>query len=131
MPAACFLNYARDSLADWDAIRNTLMEESGELHGEISMYCSVTASYSFLFEILTRFRRDHPRIEIKLHTGDPEDAIARVLCGDEDITIGAQARQTTGWTGLQTHRRFTAGVYRGQPKRTRILQRRVTGRAPR
>lgn len=85
-----FLEYARDSLADWDAIRNTLMEESGELHGEISMYCSVTASYSFLFEILTRFRRDHPRIEIKLHTGDPEDAIARVLCGDEDITIGAR-----------------------------------------
>ena len=55
-----FLGYARDSLGDWEAIRNRLMEQSGELHGEISMYCSVTASYSFLFEILTRFRRDHP-----------------------------------------------------------------------
>ena len=87
-----FLNYARDSLGEWDAIRNTLMEESGELHGQISMYCSVTASYSFLFEILTRFRRDHPRIEIKLHTGDPEDAIARVLAGDEDIAIGARPK---------------------------------------
>ena len=87
-----FLNYARDSLGEWDAIRNTLMEESGELHGEISMYCSVTASYSFLFEILTRFRNDHPRIEIKLHTGDPEDAIARVLSGDEDIAIGARPK---------------------------------------
>jgi len=85
-----FLNYARDALGEWDAIRNTLMEESGELHGEISMYCSVTASYSFLFDILTRFRRDHPRIEIKLHTGDPEDAIPRVLSGDEDIAIGAR-----------------------------------------
>jgi LysR family positive regulator for ilvC len=87
-----FLIYARDSLSEWDAIRNTLMEESGELHGEISMYCSVTASYSFLFEILARFRRDHPRIEIKLHTGDPEDAIARVLSGDEDIAIGARPK---------------------------------------
>ena len=87
-----FLTYARDSLGEWDAIRNKLMEESGELHGEVSMYCSVTASYSFLFEILTRFRRDHPRIEIKLHTGDPEDAIARVLAGDEDIAIGAKPK---------------------------------------
>jgi LysR family positive regulator for ilvC len=88
-----FLNYARDSLREWDAIRNTLMEESDELHGEISMYCSVTASYSFLFEILTRFRSDHPHIEIKLHTGDPEDAIARVLSGDEDIAIGARPKR--------------------------------------
>jgi LysR family positive regulator for ilvC len=85
-----FLNYARDTLGDWDAIRNKLMEESGELRGEVSMYCSVTASYSFLFEILTRFRRDHPHIEIKLHTGDPEDAIPRVLSGEEDISIGAK-----------------------------------------
>ena len=59
-----FLTYARDSLGHWDAIRNTLMEESGELRGEVSMYCSVTASYSFLFEILTRFRQNHPRVEI-------------------------------------------------------------------
>lgn len=85
-----FLSYARDSLGEWDAIRNTLMEESGELHGEVSMYCSVTASYSFLFEILTRFRQNHPRVEIKLHTGDPEDAISRVVSGDEDIAIGAR-----------------------------------------
>jgi len=54
------------------------------------MYCSVTASYSFLFDILTRFRQDHPRIEIKLHTGDPEDAISRVISGEEDIAIGAR-----------------------------------------
>jgi len=85
-----FLTHARNALGEWDAIRNRLMEEEGELHGEVSMYCSVTASYSFLFEILTRFRQDHPRIEIKLHTGDPEDAIARVVSGVEDIAIGAR-----------------------------------------
>ena len=85
-----FLDYARDALAEWDAIRNSLMEASGELHGEISMFCSVTASYSFLFDILARFRRDYPRVEIKLHTGDPEEAIPRVLAGHEDISIGAR-----------------------------------------
>lgn len=85
-----FLDYARNAMGEWDAIRNTLMAAAGELHGEVSMFCSVTASYSFLFDILARFRRDHPRIEIKLHTGDPEEAIARVMAGDEDISIGAR-----------------------------------------
>jgi LysR family positive regulator for ilvC len=85
-----FLSYARDSLVQWDVICNELMEEADELHGEVSIYCSVTASYSFLFDLLSRFRRDHPRIEIKLHTGDPENAMQRVLTGQEDIAIGAR-----------------------------------------
>ncbi|MCP4001926.1 MAG: HTH-type transcriptional activator IlvY [Gammaproteobacteria bacterium] len=88
-----FLVYARDALTQWDSVLNTLMEESGELYGEVSMYCSVTASYSFLFDLLSRFRMDHPRIEIKLHTGDPEHAITRVLAGNEDISIGARPSQ--------------------------------------
>jgi LysR family positive regulator for ilvC len=71
-------------------MRNTLMTAAGELHGKISMYCSVTASYSFLFDILTRFRGAHPRVEIQLHTGDPEEAMARVSAGHEDIAIGAR-----------------------------------------
>ena len=85
-----FLDYARDALGDWDAVRNRLMKQSGELHGEVSLYCSVTASYSFLFDILAKVRRKHPRIEIKLHTGDPDDAIGRVLAGTEDIAIAAR-----------------------------------------
>ncbi len=85
-----FLAYARDSLSQWDMVRTQLIERSGELQGEISMYCSVTASYSFLFDILSEFRHNYPKIEIKLHTGDPEDAIARVLSGDEDFAITAK-----------------------------------------
>jgi LysR family positive regulator for ilvC len=88
-----FLAWARDSLGSWDVIRNTLLAESKELHGEVSIYCSVTASYSFLFDILARVRHLHPHIEIKLHTGDPEDAIHRVLAGNEDIAIAARPSQ--------------------------------------
>ncbi len=85
-----FLEYARDALAQWDVLRHRLQEEAGELQGEVRMYCSVTASYSFLFELLSRLRLEHPRIEIKLHTGDPENAIPNVLSGEEDIAIGAR-----------------------------------------
>jgi LysR family positive regulator for ilvC len=85
-----FLAWAREVLTGWDVVRHTVHEQSGELQGEVSLYCSVTASYSFLFELLGRLRRDHPRIELKLHTGDPEHAIARVMAGNEDIAIGAR-----------------------------------------
>lgn len=85
-----FLDYARGALRDWDALRQRLAEESGALHGEVSLYCSVTASHSFLFDILARVRRRHPGIEIKLHTGDPAQAVERVTTGREDIAIGAR-----------------------------------------
>ena len=84
-----FLDYAREATTQWTEIRNELSDNTGPLHGEISMYCSVTASYSILFDLLNNFRQNHPGIEIKLHTGDPEHAIARVVAGDEDITIAA------------------------------------------
>ena len=82
--------YARESLQQWETFRDSLMQEAGELHGEISIYCSVTASYSFLYDILSDFRLAHPKIEIKLHTGDPAQGIPHILAGQEDITIAAR-----------------------------------------
>ncbi|KEQ18154.1 HTH-type transcriptional activator IlvY [Endozoicomonas numazuensis] len=88
-----FEKYAREALVQWSAIRNELMAESKELKGEISVYCSVTASYSFLYDILRRFRHRYPSIEIKLHTGDPDSAIDLVTSGKEDIAISARPDQ--------------------------------------
>ncbi len=85
-----FQSYAREALAQWDLTRNTLLEEAKELHGEVSIYCSVTASYSFLYDILSQFRHNFPAIEIKLHTGDPDLALTRVQNNEEDISIAAK-----------------------------------------
>ncbi|MEO8444987.1 MAG: HTH-type transcriptional activator IlvY, partial [Gammaproteobacteria bacterium] len=85
-----FQAYARETLGDWKQIRQQLLAESETLAGEIRIYCSVTASYSFLYELLSEFRLRHPRIEIKLHTGDPASAIARVQRGAEDVAISAR-----------------------------------------
>lgn len=87
-----FQNYARDALEHWEAIRHSLMSEARELAGEISIYCSVTASYSFLYTLLSEFRAHHPRIELKLHTGDPAESVGRVLAGEEDMAITPQPR---------------------------------------
>ncbi|MDN3521477.1 HTH-type transcriptional activator IlvY [Halomonas ramblicola] len=88
-----FQRYAREALEQWEQLRQSLMSEAERLTGEISIYCSVTASYSFLYELLSEFRSRHPGIELKLHTGDPAEAMARVLAGDEDMAITPRPRQ--------------------------------------
>ena len=87
-----FQRYAKEATAQWELVCNELTNNAGQLRGKVSMYCSVTASYSILFDLLNRFRQDYPGIEIKLHTGDPEHAIARILASEEDITIAAHPR---------------------------------------
>ena len=60
------------------------------LSGTVSIYCSVTASYSFLYNTLEKARHAYPDIRIKLHTGDTADAVERVEKGFEDIAIAAK-----------------------------------------
>jgi LysR family positive regulator for ilvC len=84
-----FREYASEVINGWQTIRQTFMQDQLSLHGELSLYCSVTASYSFLYDILSSFRQDYPRIEMKLHTGDPAKAVERVQQGLEDLAIGA------------------------------------------
>lgn len=85
-----FRDYAAETLRAWETLRQNLRQDQDTLRGELSLYCSVTASYSFLYDILSSFREDHPHIEIKLHTGDAERAVERVREGREDIAIGAR-----------------------------------------
>lgn len=85
-----FLQFARETVQHWETFQESLQDGATELRGQLSIYCSVTASYSFLYEILTAFRAQQPGIGIKLHTGDPDQAIERVLTGQEDIAIAAK-----------------------------------------
>jgi len=87
-----FLNYARTAVSGWDVIRHQVQDASDQLQGEVSLYCSVTAVYSLLFDLFQQFRTDYPSIEIKLHTGDPDQGIAKVIAGEEDFTIAAHPK---------------------------------------
>ena len=88
-----FRAWARGTLEEWEALRTGLAADSDELAGEIRNYCSVTASYSFLYDPVAEFRRRHRRVRITVHTGDPEQAVARVRAGEEDLAIGARPRR--------------------------------------
>ncbi len=84
------LGFAREILQQWESFQESLVARADQLRGQLSIYCSVTASYSFLYDILTEFRQQHPGIAIKLHTGDPAQSIERVQAGLEDIAIAAK-----------------------------------------
>jgi LysR family transcriptional regulator, positive regulator for ilvC len=84
-----FREYADETRNNWLALKERLAQGHDRLTGEISLFCSVTASYSFLYDLLSRFRESHPGIEIKLHTGDTARTLERILSEQEDIGIAA------------------------------------------
>lgn len=81
-----FRQYAQRSLADWQQIKRKL-KDSDELAGEVSLFCSVTATHSVLAPILEAFRARHPSVEIMMHTGDQADGLSRVMDGLDDIAV--------------------------------------------
>jgi len=87
-----FREYARRSLAEWQQLRRRLGSDE-ELAGEVSLYCSVTATYSVLAPILEAFRAAHPAVEIMMHTGDQADGISRVLEGQDDVAVTGRPLQ--------------------------------------
>ncbi|MEH0019529.1 MAG: HTH-type transcriptional activator IlvY [Desulfobacter sp.] len=83
-----FKKYAEDVLLRWDRLQGELSEEE-ILRGELSVYCSVTAAYSILPDMITRYRAVHPRVQVRLETGDPARALGRLKNRDADVVIAA------------------------------------------
>lgn len=86
-------HYAQRILEERYTLEQELRQRDGELKGEISLYCSVTASHSFLHNLLSRFREQHPFVELRIHTGDPDQGLNRVTSQQEDIAIIAKPDQ--------------------------------------
>lgn len=84
-----FREFADETNNKWQALQKSLAEQEQVLTGELSLFCSVTASYSFLYDLLSKFRQQHPGIEIKLHTGDTATTLDRIIAEQEDIGIAA------------------------------------------
>ncbi|EGR4675274.1 HTH-type transcriptional activator IlvY [Vibrio parahaemolyticus] len=89
-------------LGEWQQYQNHLKGTEGELKGEIRLFCSVTASYSHLPELISDFRLQHPFIEFKLSTGDPAQAIGKILADEADIAISAKSEQMPNKIAFET-----------------------------
>lgn len=88
-----FRRHAEQTLVSWDTFRNEVNTRVSDLHGSLSLYCSVTASISILPDLLTRFRERYPLVDLRIQTGDAAESIPKVLSADADIVVAARPEQ--------------------------------------
>ncbi|GLR71385.1 HTH-type transcriptional activator IlvY [Agaribacter marinus] len=81
------LAFTDNFLSDYTSLVQTLNKDENVLKGELSLFCSVTASQSYLPAMLDRLREQHPQVDIKLDTGDHALAVEQVASRQVDISI--------------------------------------------
>lgn len=95
--------FAKDMLRDWQDLRNQF-RFPGQLTGQIRLFCTITASYTLLREILVDFRRQYAQVDISVMNGDAADAVAAVQQGNADVAIAPYQEpwpQHLAWLPLQ------------------------------
>lgn len=85
-----FQSYARDTLSKYQSMMNTLSGTQKDISGTLKVFCSVTASYTFMRELVNKFRNLYPDVHIKLSTGAAADAIKQTLSNEVDISMSAK-----------------------------------------
>ncbi|WP_392560364.1 HTH-type transcriptional activator IlvY [Orbus mooreae] len=79
--------FAKQVVSDYQHLQQNLNQANHQLTGELSLFCSVTAAYSHLPDILDKFRVLYPLVEIKLTTGDAADAVSKIQSNEADLAI--------------------------------------------
>ncbi len=88
-----FLQFARQNRQQWSQLQQQLRVNQEELSGELKLFCSVTAAYSHLPQVLEKFRSRYPKVEIQLTTGDP--ALALQLVQQQQVDLALAGRPAT------------------------------------
>jgi LysR family positive regulator for ilvC len=88
-----FRDYAKDALQRWQTVLDVLADDRQVLKGEITIYCSVTASLTILPDLLSAFKTTYPLVNIRLQTGDAGVAIQKVIDGEVDIAVAPRPQQ--------------------------------------
>lgn len=96
------LPIALNMTSEWGKFKSDIAEPNQQLEGELRLFCSVTASYSHLPELINEFRISYPQIEIKLSTGDPAQAIDKIVNDEADIAISAKPESLPAKLSFET-----------------------------
>ncbi|MCR5084301.1 MAG: HTH-type transcriptional activator IlvY [Succinivibrionaceae bacterium] len=88
-----FERYARSALGEYERARAEISPRAGRLEGTVKIFCSVTAAYVFIPRLMSELRLSHPGLEPLLETGDPAQALGKVMGGDADLAISALPRE--------------------------------------
>lgn len=85
-----FKAYAEQQIEQLELLKLSLNQQQAELTGKLHIYCSVTAAYSHLPDLIDQFRQQHPLVEIVLTTGDAADALPQIQQQQADLAIAAK-----------------------------------------
>lgn len=82
-----FRQFAERTLEGWQQLESQLHSQASTLGGNLRLYCSVTAAYSYLLDLLPPFRQQYPAVDLHLETGDAALALERLVEGRCDLAI--------------------------------------------
>ncbi len=85
-----FRQHAEHTLFDWQTLRNEVNTGVSDLSGQLTLFCSVTASFSVLPDLLSRFREQYPNVDLNILTGDAAESIPRLMSGEADVVVAAR-----------------------------------------
>ncbi|PVX41307.1 LysR family positive regulator for ilvC [Pasteurella langaaensis DSM 22999] len=85
-----FLQFAQRNWQQWHQFKQQIRTNSEELSGELKLFCSVTAAYSHLPQVLEKFRVRYPKVEIQLTTGNAALAVERVQSQQADLALAGR-----------------------------------------
>ena len=83
-----FRGYARLAVQEWRSFQASTKTEQA-VAGTLSIYASITAVYSLLPQLLESYRESFPEVQLELHTGAAEQAVAQVQSGEIDLAVAA------------------------------------------
>lgn len=81
--------FAATTLANWHHLQQGLKQKSEQLQGTLRLFCTVTAAYEFLPNLIERFSAAHPHVDLKIITGDAAQTLSLIDDGQVDIAIAA------------------------------------------
>lgn len=88
------LDFARSTLAAYDALRAELRRLEGEIAGTLRLAASTTPGEYLVPQLLAAFRAQHPRVEAQVTVSDTADVVQRVQSGACDLGfIGAPVEE--------------------------------------
>jgi len=82
-----YQQFAEKVLGEWQELTRQLHQQGSLLAGTIRLYCSVTATYGYLLDLLTPFRQRYPAVDVRLETGDAAAALEKVENGECQLAI--------------------------------------------
>lgn len=83
-----FKTYCDDVISRWDSLKDEI-STSRQIHGSLSIYCSVTAAYGILPPILEKYREVNPCVKLHIETGDQARALDKLMSHDADVVVAA------------------------------------------